>query len=151
MTLALYGKSKQRQVGLIGLALLAALIGIIAAFLVATNAFAHHLDEKETLPTCDNGGTYLFEAYTGGWSGYREAVVSVSQGSVPPFQSPSQWDGGTGPFVYHGNTKTIISISGTGSVDSAGTVKQYGGSFGNGVDLDENVNTTDDTESISTA
>ena len=143
MTLALYGKSRKRQASLIGMSAAAILLGAIVALWVATAAFAHHLEKVEILPTCDNNGDYKFEARTGGWAGYREAVVTVTQGSTPQFQPPGNWDGGTGPFVYKGDNTAIISIMGNGAVSSSGNVKQYTGSFSDRLDTDETVNASE--------
>ncbi len=129
MTLALYGKSRKRKAGLVGTALLAVVFATVAALWVVTLAFAHHLNYTITTPTCENQD-WKVEVTTGTWDNWREAVVTITDGSTPDFEPAADWNSGAGPFVYKGANRTIISMSGTGTVHSSGKVEQYKGSFG---------------------
>lgn len=124
MTLALTGKSGKRRGILAIAALLAVVAAIGAAMMFVSVAFAHHLEMTVNEPSCDDQD-WSVHVTTGGWSQWREAVLSAS-GSTTINMTYDR-------FVYKGATdKDIVNVSGSGAVDTSGTVTHYQGSWGDG-------------------
>ena len=122
MTLALYGKPRRRQGGLLLLGLLAVLAAMLAGVATFTSAFAHHLDEDIKAPTCADP-TWRVKVMTGWWSDYREAGLTTTDNTTPVAMRFS-------PYIADSDGD-IVDASGSGTVHTAGTVTQYTGSFGN--------------------
>jgi len=122
MTLALYGKSRKRQGSLLLAALLAIIAASVGGLAIIGSAFAHHLVIDTQLPTCQNNQSWYLKVTEGGWSGYREAVLTITDNTTPVALEFS-------PFIDDGQGTYIINASGTGSVHTAGKVDQYLGDF----------------------
>lgn len=121
MTLALYGKSRRRQGGLLSLGVLAVLVAIIAGVATIQLAFAHHLEGTVKTPTCEDQ-SWQIRVRTGTWTDYREAVLTNSGTTAVSMAFE--------PFIYKGADRDIVNVSGTGAVNAVGNVKQYTGSWG---------------------
>ena len=134
MTLALYGKSRKRQGGLLFAALLAVVIAAAGALFGATIARAHHLNEVINPPECSDQD-WQVRVYTGTWNNWREAALENVGGTetvAMPFS----------PFIYKGANTDILNLTGAGSVETSGTVRQYTGSWVSGVDIGTTTNFT---------
>ena len=83
MTLALYGKSRKRQGSLLLAALLAIIAASVGGLAIIGSAFAHHLVIDTQLPTCQNNQSWYLKVTEGGWSGYREAVLTITDNTTP--------------------------------------------------------------------
>lgn len=133
MTLALYGKSRKRQGSLLLAAFLAIIAASVGGLAIISSAFAHHLVLTTQLPTCQNNSAWNLVVSEGGWSGYREAVLTVTDPTTPVALRFSPYiDNGTG-------STTILSANGTGAVHTAGKVDQYLGSFTDGEPIAANM------------
>ena len=126
MTLALYGKTKRRQSGLMLAALMAILFAALGGVAVISSAFAHHLEPDIKPPTCQDQ-SWRINVNTGQWSEFREAVLTNTTGSVAMVRTP---------FVSNSFNTSILSVSGTGAVHLAGDVTQYLGAFSSPVQID---------------
>ncbi|MGB4862136.1 MAG: hypothetical protein WBO97_06730, partial [Tepidiformaceae bacterium] len=125
MTLALYGKSRKRQGGLLFTAFMAIMVAAIAGVALIGTAFAHHLVISSKLPTCKNNSAWNLVVSEGGWSSYREAVLTTTDNTTPVQLRYS-------PYIDDGSgSTTILSANGIGAVHTAGQVDQYLGSFTN--------------------
>ncbi len=133
MTLALYGKSKKRQGGLLFTAFMAIMVAAIAGVALIGTAFAHHLESSVKTPTCQDQ-SWNVNVVEGSWSSYREAVLTVTDGTTPVAMRFT-------PFLDNGGSNsTILTASGTGTVHTSGNVKQYTGAFSDGEDNSTNIN-----------